>query len=358
MRRVERLVGLFVVLAFLILATGFISYAYHTANRKGWFLPKARCHTFLQHAEGIRIGDPVRMLGFDVGEITQIKPMPAFSELGKVYVEFEIKGDNIGYIWDDSKVRVTTADLLGKRAFELIPGGTSGHTNLHASFSLDKAGSVTGVWNKSSWDPAEIKGEYKPYGTDSHGYTLYAEESPTLSTRLDQLASKVEAALPGLLNLTNQIRTVLTRLDGTGAAAERTLAETRPLLSNLTAVASRLNEPDDALGRWLINPKLQAQLQNTLLSAQGTLTNSNTRIDELTENVGRTLDNLASITSNLNAQVQANTNLVSAVTKSIQDADDLVQGLKRHWLLKSAFQTNPPTTKRPHDPAKKPGHRP
>jgi hypothetical protein len=27
------------------------------------------------------------------------------------------------------------------------------------------------------------------------------------------------------------------------------------------------------------------------------------------------------------------------------DADDLVQGLKRHWLLRSAFKTNAPVKK-------------
>lgn len=50
------------------------------------------------------------------------------------------------------------------------------------------------------------------------------------------------------------------------------------------------------------------------------------------------LINLADITSNFNAQVQTNTNLLGTIGKTIADADDFVQGLKRHWLLRSAFK--------------------
>jgi hypothetical protein len=37
--------------------------------------------------------------------------------------------------------------------------------------------------------------------------------------------------------------------------------------------------------------------------------------------------------------VQANTNMLGGISKTVMDADDLVQGLKRHWLLRSAFKT-------------------
>jgi hypothetical protein len=61
----------------------------------------------------------------------------------------------------------------------------------------------------------------------------------------------------------------------------------------------------------------------------------------LAENLSRSLDNLANLTSNLNSQVQVNTNILSEISRAVVDADDLVQGLKRHWLLRSAFRTKP-----------------
>jgi hypothetical protein len=71
-------------------------------------------------------------------------------------------------------------------------------------------------------------------------------------------------------------------------------------------------------------------------------------LNALTASVGVTLENIAGITSNLNAQVQANSNILWGISKTVMDADDLMQGLKRHWLLRSAFKapvTNSPPTK-------------
>ena len=77
------------------------------------------------------------------------------------------------------------------------------------------------------------------------------------------------------------------------------------------------------------------------------LASANTNLTVLAENLGRSLDNLANLTSNLNSQVQANTNILGEISRAIVDADSFVQGLKHHWLLRSAFRTKstnaPPT---------------
>jgi hypothetical protein len=52
----------------------------------------------------------------------------------------------------------------------------------------------------------------------------------------------------------------------------------------------------------------------------------------------KSLVNLANLTGNLNAQVQTNGGLVSDLDKMIAHTDELVQGLKHHWLLRSAFK--------------------
>jgi len=42
LRRVEKIVSLFVVLATVLLAAGFVFYLHQTAKRRGWFIPKCR----------------------------------------------------------------------------------------------------------------------------------------------------------------------------------------------------------------------------------------------------------------------------------------------------------------------------
>ena len=103
-------------------------------------------------------------------------------------------------------------------------------------------------------------------------------------------------------------------------------------------VTARLDHPG-ALGEWLLPTNLNRQLEGTLGSADAALASANTNLTALAENLGRSLDNLANLTSNLNGQVQANTNILGEISRAIVNADSFVQGLKHHWLLRSAFKT-------------------
>src|SRR6266404_4916617 len=121
--RMERAVGWFVLLATALMAFGFGYYLYNTAERKGWFLIKAPYYTFADRATGLKEGDPVNLMGFDVGQITRITSQPPEDYQHNVYIEFEIKAPSYGYLWTvGSRARVTTADLLGKRSLEVTKG--------------------------------------------------------------------------------------------------------------------------------------------------------------------------------------------------------------------------------------------
>src|SRR5436190_10293797 len=125
--RMERAVGWFVLLATALLIFGFAYYVYNTAERKGWFKNKAPYFTFTDRATGLKEGDPVKLMGLDVGQITDMKPMPPDQFQYNMYVEFEIKEPYYGYLWTSgSKAKVVTADLLGKRFLE-VTKGSGGH---------------------------------------------------------------------------------------------------------------------------------------------------------------------------------------------------------------------------------------
>src|SRR5262245_47494212 len=117
-QKTERAVGVFVVVAMLLLVAGFGYYLYHTAERRGWRVPRVPYYTFVQSAEGLEIGDPVRLMGFEIGELTIIEAQPP-SSYYHVFIGMQIKQPYYGYIWTDSVVRVTTAGLLGRRQLEV-----------------------------------------------------------------------------------------------------------------------------------------------------------------------------------------------------------------------------------------------
>ena len=66
--KVERAVGVFVVLATLLLLAGFAFYIYSTAQRKGWFKEKFLYHTYVESAGGIRVGDRLSRLRAKYGD--------------------------------------------------------------------------------------------------------------------------------------------------------------------------------------------------------------------------------------------------------------------------------------------------
>jgi len=398
--RMERAVGWFVLLATALLVFGFGYYIYHTAERKGWFLTKAPFFTFTDRATGLKVGDPVMMMGFEVGQITRIDAEPPEDLYYNVYVEFELKEPYYGYMWTvGSRAKVTTADFLGKRVVEVTKGtngyptyilnplsdvtlrqaeslpqiakwklaediyreGTNGlelavpaftpltnlaylaalgRTNIRVFNSGEQKKFMTGVWH-------DRDGRYNYYGV-TNKYYLPADESPAVTERLEQLVGQVEKALPNILSLTNQIIGVLSNGVNLTSNLNALALETRPTLANLAAISAQLRAPG-AVGEWALGTNLDRQFSATLESASATLAHTDTNLTALVENLARSLDNLADITSNLNAQVQANTNILSDISAAIVHTDGLVQGLKRHWLLRSAFRsetsqpkTNPP----------------
>lgn len=401
LNRLEQWAGWFVLMALVLLFCGLGYYLYHTAQRKGWFVVKARYFTLLDRATGLRVGDPVKLMGFDVGQITRIEAQPPDDFYYNVYVEFEVRTPYYGYLWTTgSRVRVTSADLWGRRELEvtkgtggtptyifhplremslaelgqlsnldnwqlaediydpeepriLIPALTSmrpevlhelralGRQNVRVLDTRETRRWMTGIWN-------DREGRYDPYSPRSKPYWLRAEETPALTERLDHLVQQVESALPGLLALTNDLRSALAELGASSRELQARLNELAPAIEHFTALAAQLRG-EGALGAWLLEPPARAHLQAALATTPGTLAQARQLLSQadqslarVTDELARTLEHVAAITANLRQQVEANTNLVSSISDAIVHVDDLVQGLKRHWLLRSAFRQKAP----------------
>jgi len=417
--RLERLAGWFVLAALGLLLLGFGYYAYHTAQRKGWFVVKARYFTLLDRATGLRVGDPVKLMGFEVGRITRIEAQPPDDFYYNVYVEFEVRVPYQGYLWTTgSRVRVTPADLWGKRELEVTKGTGGTPTYIFhplRDVTLQEAAQLpqrdqwqlaediydpelpqilvpaltpltaetlaklrdlgrqqfrvldtreTRRWMTGIWNDRDAR--YDPYTPRSKPYWLRAEETPALTERMNQLVQQVEDALPGILTLTNQVRQTLEDLSRLSRELESRAAELRQPLQNLTELGDQLTrlvaqlQGEGALGAWLLNPEDRANLNRILDSAPAAL-NQTTQLlaradqslEQLTLQLSQSLENLSGITGNLRQQVEANTNLVSSLSQAIVNLDDFVQGLKRHWLLRSAFRRHesPAPSEHPPTPA-------
>jgi len=392
LNRMERAVGWFVFLATALLLFGFGYYVYHTAERKGWFKIKAPFFTYVQSSGGLNVKDPVMMMGFQVGEITGIHAMPP-RDAHNVRVEFEIVDPYFRYLWSGGSVaKVNSADFLGKRQLE-VTRGTNGYalvvtqpvtefTNLD---ELSQAvAAAPGAWQLSqevfdadsnrlfqaydtltasnlqviaaahpssiyaydnavnrnrvvaSWDGRYH--HYKIFKPGDDTAWLRAVETPPVSDQLQAMVAQVQGALPGFLSLTNRLNAVLDHTADATSNLNATIVAAQPAVTNLAAISGQLREPG-GLTAWALGAQGNGQLQTALTNVNALLASTDTNLNNLSLTIGATLENLAGITSNLNVQVRANSNILGSVSKIVVDTDDLVQGLKRHWLLRSAFKT-------------------
>ena len=394
LNRMERAVGWFVFLATVLLLFGFGYYIYHTAERKGWFKIKAPFFTYVRSSDGLNVGDPVVMMGFPVGQITLIHAMPP-GDPHNVRVEFEILDPFFRYIWTGgSYAKINAAGFLNQRQLEVTratngyaicvtqpvtmftdldklaqdiaaePGHwqlsqdvfdadtnivfhaydvlTASNLQLIAALKPDSIYAYNNTVNRkrivASWNGRLH--HYKIFKPGDDTAWLRAVETPPVSDQLQAMISQVQSALPGILALTNKLAAVLDNAADATSNLNTAMVEARPMITNFALVSGQLREPG-GLGVWALGTNGDGQIQTAL-------TNVNALLEDTDKNFGALLINLANITSNLNAQVQAYTNLLGGISKIASDADDLVQGLKRHWLLRSAFKT-----KATNAPAKK-----
>ena len=395
--RLERVVGLFVGFAAVLMAAGLAYYIFQTAKRKGTFDTKVRYFTLARSGAGLKVGQAVRLMGREVGEITDIELQPP-GDYYDVFIAFEVKEPYYGYLWEDSRAKIVASDFLGGRVLELTKGTNGPPTYLSRPFKevpIDGLGAYLG-----SNDVRFVDEIYDQYGTNiiarpldsltttnheailasrsvtmvrlidspvetkkptgiwddkqaryltpdsdektKKGYFLQPDEAPAIADRLEKVVKTVEIALPNILELTNRLNLVLDNTALTATHADELLLSARPIVNNLTKLTTELSSgKQGALGEWILSPEMNRQISEALISANTLLTNSDARLTGVAVDIDQTLENLANITGNLHAQVKANTNIVSEVSKLIVDAYDMVQGLKRHWLLRSAFKNKP-----------------
>jgi ABC-type transporter Mla subunit MlaD len=403
LNRMERVVGWFVFLAAALLLFGFGYYIYHTAENKGWFKIKAPFHAFITSAAGLKIGDPVVLMGSRVGNITDINPMPP-RDRHNVRVDFEIQEPSFRQLWSEGSFLRINTTLLGQSQLE-VTRGTNGYalvvTQPVSIHTLDEAKSLMTAspdhWQLSqeifdansnllfhayaplesvfdpsnasvlanayltsnsiyiynnrvnakhivaSWDPDRHC--YQIFTPDNDSAYLSTVEPPALADQISGIVAQVQTALPGIFALTNKLNVILdnavlatSNLNTTLLLANSTLAHTGPLLTNLNDITGALREPGGPV-LWALGTNGNSQIQGALTNLNSLLENTDTNLDAL-------LINLSDLTGSLSAQVRGNTNLVGGAYKTIVDVDDLVQGLKRHWLLRSAFKTNQPPARK------------
>ncbi len=419
--RSEKAVGIFIALTAFIFVAAFGLHTWRTVMARGWMDEKIFYTTSIDDATGIQVGDPVKLMGFDVGEVTKVIPNEP-SAWFNVTIEFYVKRGDYnyhGYIWNDSQATVNSLNLLGTRYIELRKGEdgiptvkeengvitgmlvesrftamkieqSERWTNEARSSRLAELGIENMEWEAAAKEfslqeptlkdlvifslltPQEQESLYDPI-TEESRFWLKPDETLALGDRLEGVAKTIENTLPKIFVMTNQVNRILDNSVMATSNLNNTISTAQTAVSNLTAITSQLTGKKGALGDWLLPEAINTNIVTILSTATGTLTNANetvaaarltftnanttlknldavlvgasnvvdttdAQIAILASNLNHTLSGVGDITHNFRDQVNANTNILSEISTLVISADELVKGLQKHWLLKSAFK--------------------
>ena len=382
LRKVEWFVVLFLGGAVLLMLGSLGWFIKKTGDARGWWVVEVPYYTYVSDATGIKVGTPVQMMGFKVGEVTKVDALQ-LAELRswdyyltnrfRVYVGFKVRDPYPGYINSDSRVTLGgfPIEIAGGVMLELSVGSPAGTLT---TTNLGGGGEVGVLSDKFAYDALVGKTNsphrrYLSLGETTKGFYLPLDQSDTLLAQAQQtlavvrgISTKVNDALPGLTNelqrtlvnmrdLTDQLKPALGEPGGLGALL---------LPTNLVA---RFDRPG-GLGDLLVPTNLNAELIATLSGVRATVPGAVSNLNERTAPLGLLLTNLTTSATTL-GQVMTNldhtlgevrSNTVPEANALLRTLDSFVEGLKRHWLFRGAFKTPktnaPPVVRDTNAPAK------
>ena len=109
LRKVEWVVVLFLAGAVVVALVGLGFFIKTTGDKRGWWVKQVPYYTYLRDGSSVKVGTPVKMLGFTIGEVVQIDTAPDDSwhrsEGFNVFVRFLVRDPYQGYIFTDSSSR-------------------------------------------------------------------------------------------------------------------------------------------------------------------------------------------------------------------------------------------------------------
>jgi len=214
--------------------------------------------TYLVNVTGLKVGDPVRLAGVEVGKITGINVFD-----GKVKVDFEVKKGT--RLRKDSEARLRMASLLGGQFLGLTFGSESA--------PLLPAGAVVPGRDVAGVD--QIMNNLGDLTTDAK--TLVTDLNRNQQEVLGKISSMLDENRGNLRNSLSNLNSITTKFDrGNGSLAlllnDRTLyANTNEATSHLNNIVAKIDRGEGTVGKLLHDDALYTDAKGAFASLNDTM---------------------------------------------------------------------------------------
>ncbi len=108
--------GIFIFLGTIMLVISI----FMIGNKEKLFVTTIEIKSYFNQIEGLKSGAPVRLSGYDIGSVSEIKLVDV--KTGNVEVKMRIENDLLHFIRLDSEASIETEGLVGKKIVSITPG--------------------------------------------------------------------------------------------------------------------------------------------------------------------------------------------------------------------------------------------
>lgn len=283
-RYVNEIVGAFVLLVLLLVMVAIV----FTGRAKGWFEPTYDIRAVFpeEGTMGLRRGSEVRVLDTPAGMVEDIEPR----EDGVMEAVFRVRGRFYQYIRADSTGVV-------KRTF-----GVAGDAYVEIS-----------------------RGRGAPLPEE--GATIPVVQDTELLDLAESLLEEVRATtVPAI----EQLQRLLEEHTALAADLRDPEGDVQQLLASVNRVAQGLEAGEGAAGKLLRDPAVADEVDEIVLHLQETMA----EVKRILADVAESTKQLPRMTDRLAGELEDAPGLVYQSQATLQEAEVLLEGIQRHWLLR------------------------
>lgn len=291
-RYVNEIVGGFVLLVIALL----IAAVFVAGRAQGWFEPVYRIPLDFppQGSLDLQVGSPVQILGTTVGRVEQI----TVDEDGFMTGLITVKGDFYQFVRTDSRVVV-------KKKF--------------------------GVAGDAYVDIGKGSGPELPPGGG-----LVAIKDTDLNELLQDLLAQVREATVPLLE---SVKNAADEYTGLAADMRSTNSPLQQTLLNLEGITRKIDQGEGPAGKLISDEKMAQTIQQMVSQIQEAIA----QLQVILVDVQGATRELPDMAKTLGSEMQDVPGTVLQTQEAIREAERLIEGLQRHWLLRKYIPRSEPT---------------
>ena len=281
-------VGAMIALGLIIIFSAF----FIIGGKEGIFTKRYKLYARFDNIEGLNIGAPVRLGGWKVGNIDDIR----FTDDAKgeaIIVTMSIKSSSFIRIREDSKARLGSMGLLGDRTIDISLGSPSEKPLAPGSYVqaiqgdiiktveeiADNANKITAKINEGKGSLAQIINDPRLYTNLDSLLMIWADLSQKINSGEGNLAqimndSTLYRNFTLFLVKSNEFITALNSGEGSlgkFVRDDQLYDHTDSLIAALNTTLTMINNGEGTLGQLTTNQNLYNQLSTTLSSLDSLL---------------------------------------------------------------------------------------